>query len=183
MPENFGVFAKLREIIRVSSNEHISDSQALAMRLQSIAEKRGSRSPFRRAVADTKGSKSFLALELGTILNHVRFADKIGLVTYRSSDSPSLPGFEPMPAEYSEQLIDEKVRQFLDVRGITMSSLAAALDRAEFKDIESLSEFIRDTHGGVVSENDLKKCVRILGDCRISLKYSRRKTYALVNRP
>lgn len=183
MPENFGVFAKLREIIRVSSKEEFADQISLARRLFASAERPNSKSPFKRRVADDNTGAEFIVLELGTISNHIRFAEKIGLVAYVSSDSPFLPGIvETETVEFSQELIDDRVRAFLSGKGILVDDLEAALAKADFKDIESLTEILRDARGTLMSEADLRKCVRLLGDCGISLKYSRKKTYAAVRR-
>ena len=181
MPENFGVFAKLREIIRVSSKEEFPDPTALAKRLFASAERPNSKSPFRRRAPDDNTGGEFVVLELGTIANHIRFAERIGLVTYVSPDSPFLPGIVET-VEFSQELIDSKIRAFLAGRGLAMDDLEAALSKADFKDIDSLTELLRDSHGTVVSDADLKKCVRLLGDCEVSFKYSRKKTYAPVKR-
>lgn len=182
MPDRFSVLAKLREIMRVLAKEYVVDAFSLAALLEASAQRPKSTSPFRRPIANDNGTKEFAVLELGTILNHIRFAEKLALTMYRSEDSPSLPGLEPDPAQYSDELVDRKVRAFLGERGISMASLEAALTEISFRDIDSLVEALRLAHGRVVSEFDLKRCVRILGDCGVSLTFSRKKTYAPARR-
>jgi hypothetical protein len=182
MVDKFGGFAKLREIVRVLSKDRIPDTMTLVRRLRDDAEKHGSHSPFRRPVANDNGKSEFSPLELDTIVSHVKFAEKLELATFRSADDDYLPGLEPVPQEYSEKFLDTKIIAFLESRGISKSDIEALIGDIDFKDIESLADALQSRKGRLMSEVDFKKCVRLLGDCGISLRYSRKKTYAMVSK-
>lgn len=177
--DQFGGFAKLKEIVRLLAKDRYPDAVSLARSIQLAAEKPGSRSPFRRPVANDNNGASFAALELDTILKHVRFSEKIGMASFHSTSQAYLPGFEPAPQEFSEAAVNAKVLAFLKGRNIGVGDLEAAAASVDFADIDALSEAIRSDRPGAISDLDLKKCVRLLGDCGITLTFSRRKTYAL----
>jgi hypothetical protein len=90
-----------------------------------------------------------------------------------------LPGFEPAPQEFSEIAVDDRIVRFLKDRSIGVTELEAAAASVEFTDIDALSDAIRSDRRGAISDLDLKKCIRLLGDCRVTLRFSRRKTYSV----
>lgn len=98
--DQFSGFAKLKEIMRLLAKELCPDAMRLAVRIQADAERPNSRSPFRRSIANDNGEKSLAVLEIETILQHIRFAEKIGLASFHSVIQAYLPGFEPAPQEF-----------------------------------------------------------------------------------
>lgn len=177
--DKFGALAKLKEIIVTQSKEQVPSAEVLSERLLAAARKASSNSAFRRPVANEDAGSQFVPVELSTIVRHVRFAEKLGLVTYRLADIPYLPGLEPVPSDYSEEVVDSRIVKFLADRGVSMNRLAAAINSIDFKDINSIVEALFSSNGRSLGDGDLKRCVRLLGDCGVSLRFSRKKTYAM----
>lgn len=118
-------------------------------------------------------------LEYDTILAHARFAEKLEIAVYRGPDEGYLPGFEPQPFEWSEESVDARIIAFLADRGISLAVLERAIEAIEFHDVDSIIEVLREDRKLPLSEVEFKKCLRLLGECGISVKASRRKTYAI----
>lgn len=178
MVDKFGMFSKLREIVRLASKEKIPDPLTLVRLLKERADKPNSTSPFRRPVANDNGPNSFAGLEFDTIASHVRFAEKLDILSYRDPDQDPLPGMEQPPQEFSEAVLDQKILKYLEGCGVTKTDLLDLIAEVDIKDIDSLLDALQAKKGRVVSDDDFKKCVRLLGDCGITIRFSRKKTYA-----
>ena len=178
----FSSWAKLREIVRLLSEYRLRNTGELMARLLTDAQQDRSNSPFRRPAANDSGSASFLALERDTILAHVRFAEKIGIAVYRDESEQYLPGFEPQPFDFSAENMDRTIFVFLEKNGISRRVIEQAIDAIEFHDVDSIIEVLRQDRRLPLSEEEFRKCLRLLGECDITLSASRKKTYAIKGR-
>lgn len=118
-------------------------------------------------------------LEYDTVLAHVRFAEKLGIAVYRGAADEYLPGLEPQAFEFSEEAVDARVISFLEKSGISLPVLESAIDAIEFHDVDSIIEVLKADRKLPLSEEEFRKCLRLLGECGISVRASRKKTYAV----
>ena len=180
--DKFGAWAKLREIVRILTKHRLQDARSLTAKLVADAEKGKSTSPFRRPVANDDGELSYPALEYDTVLSHARFAEKLGIAVFRESADDYLPGLEPQAFEWSEEAVDARIVMFLAERGLSLEVIEHAIDAIEFHDVDSIIEVLKEDRKLPLSEEEFRKCLRLLGECGVSVKASRRKTYA-INKP
>jgi hypothetical protein len=177
--DKFGSWAKLREIVRVLTKHHFDGARSLVAKLLVDAAKDRSISPFRRPVANDDGETSYPVLEYDTVLAHVRFAEKLGIAIYRDPAEDYLPGLEPRAFEFSESAVDARIVSFLAERGISLGVLESAIEAIEFHDVDSIVEVLREERKLPLSVEEFRKCLRLLGECGVSVKASRKKTYAV----